>query len=549
MDNFSRSLSRLSLLVAVLPVIFVVVGFSLVLVQDGQSSGFSNVVRFFLLPGSCLAFGLIYGARFSDRFELNLTERRLLVTLFAAFVCYCFVLLCLKGLKYWNAQYDFYDAGLYVNKLWRVGNLQLSDALSVALGEGHFQPVLILYAELSRLLGGPFAAFALETLVLGSGVLPLSLLCRSKGLTLPLTCVVGLSYLLSPLVAFNDILGFHPDHVVLPLLLWAFYFSERQMPWRTLGCLLGICLASEPWMPMVAMFGMYEVLRHRRYVFGLGVFSAVTLMFFIALVYLIPSYGTLSNADHLVSTDSPYAVALYGDLAEKLRLLIDPRKFVFVYVLLAPFLLLPVLAPAVLVVALPELLKTLGSSEMLHYALEGHYTLGLVAVFFVGFVDGLVVVSRRWAGAAAFRLGFAGLCVTVGLSVAHSPMPWSFNFWSEWSGGAFNYRHYLWSERTQSLRYISSLIEVAPDTNIEITNGAFAPEFAALNRRLLIFPGERWKEAGFVLIDRDKYKGAGADSAQDRYIHTFNKASGALPHYFELVYEDEFFELWRHQAP
>ena len=202
-----------------------------------------------------------------------------------------------------------------------------------------------------------------------------------------------------------------------------------------------------------------------------------------------------------------------------------------------------------MVVGLPDLAKTLLSSEMLHFSVEGHYTLGLIAVLFVGYIYSLKHLSEKCGSWVIERLPIVTLVITIGLSVAHSPMPISFNFWSNWSGGAFNYSNYLPSERTLSLRKVEQLIGQNTSLKLEVTNGAFTPKLGMRRPFVHLFPGPSWEGADFIVLDKKKFEGAGSHAAQSSYADLLAKALSQLPQSgFKLLLDDAYVQLWARES-
>jgi hypothetical protein len=137
--------------------------------------------------------------------------------------------------------------------------------------------------------------------------------------------------------------------------------------------------------------------------------------------------------------------------------------------------------------------------------------------------------------------------LTAGLSIAHSPIPISFNFWSNWSGGAFNYKNYLSDGRTQSLHQTERLVGSDANVIIEVTNGAFTPDLGKRTSMIRLFPSPNWMNANYIVIDKTKFKGAGSNSAQSAYASHMASALGELPRAgFTVLMEDDYVQLWGH---
>jgi len=530
--------------------LLILLGGGLIVGYQGQSNAPSLVLRFLALPVVSLWLGITL-TRNKDLIRwLQSDYQRFSPTqvVIIASALYTLVMFGMKAAKSISLNYELFDAGLYVNKLFRMSQAHPSDMWALALVEGHFQPISALFAVAYGVVNSPLVPYGLETIVLASGAIPVFLLAQrvwGPGIG---AVTLALAYLLSPLVQFNDILGFHPDHIVLPSLLWAFYFAEAGRYGRSTLALLVLCSASEPWIPLAAAFGAFLILQHKKYSLGVVTFVGFTALFFYILFVHQPQFGAINSGYDLVKLGSPYSMLLSGDPSQIVKLLAEPRKLFFVCFLFFPFLFLPLRAWPVMVVALPDLAKILLSSEMLHFSVEGHYTLGLIAVMFAGYIYSLKEVADSYGAWVLGRLPIVTLVLTVGLSVAHSPLPTSFNFWSNWSGGAFNYRNYFSDGRTQSLRQVERLVGDDMNAKVEVTNGAFTPELGKRKTFVYLFPSQKWQDADYIVIDKTKFKGAGADSAQLDYRERLTKAQSQLQTSgFKQLLDDEYVQLWSRQ--
>jgi uncharacterized membrane protein len=527
--------------------LLILLGAGLIVGNQGQTNAPSLVLRFLALPVVSLWLGiaLIKNKDLMRWLQSHCQRIGASQVVVGASALYVLVMFGMKAAKSVSLNYELFDAGLYVNKLFRMSRASPSDMWALALVEGHFQPISALFAMAYGIGNSPLVPYGLETLVLASGAVPVFLLAQKiwgPGIG---PVALALAYLISPLVQFNDILGFHPDHIVLPALLWAFYFAETERFGRSTLALLVLCLASEPWIPLAAAFGVFLLFQHKKYILGSVTFAGFAAFFFFVLFVVLPKYGALNAGHELLTNSSPYATVLTGDPLQIASVLASPRKLFFVFFLFFPFLFLPLRAWPVLVVALPDLAKTLLSSEMLHFSVEGHYTLGLVAVMFVGYIYGLKEVASRLGECILEKLPILTLVLTLGLSVAHSPLPTSFNFWSNWSGGAFNYQNYLSDGRTQSLCQVERLVGDDVNSKVEVTNGAFTPELGKRKSMVHLFPGPNWKDADYIVIDKTKFKGAGGESGQASYAARLATAESQLPEVgFTVLYDDAYVKLW-----
>lgn len=525
----------------------ILAGFLLILIDHGKSSSASLILRFIALPATSLWLGIFLsntksrGDFLSSHGGRDFTFRLLLIAVF----CYCLIMLSLKYLKLESLNYEFFDSGLLVNKFFRISQATFSEAWSIALFEGHFQPIILIFAWLYSLFDSPFFPFAVETLTLASGVIPLYMMANKCWGCSSSSAVLAICYLLNPVLQFNDILGFHPDHVVLPVLLWAFFFAfigRYQAAVLTVTCL---CVVGEQWIPLGASFGLFLIFEFQRYRLGLLTFFLFTVFFLFLIFVLMPMFGSTNAGQFLIQPSSPYSSLFNGDILETLLKLVEPRKLFFIFFLFFPFFFLPLGSWRIMIVAIPDLVKTLLSDDMLHFAVEGHYTVGLIAVIFTGYISTLKVLSKKYGSKIIKQISLVSLVTLFGLTFSHSPLPNSFNFWSEWSAGTFSYKNYMVSERTESFRRVEGMVGNDPELHIEVTNGGYTPALARRRLFLQLFPSPTWADADLIVLDKSKYRAAGSDLNQSSYELRLRDAwDGLLPAGFSKVYADDFVELW-----
>lgn len=541
---------RLNHLRIVAPVItFLVIIFiavALIFAYEGQSSTTSRIVRFIAIPLSTIWLGI---ALASHNWAGELLMQRLSRIYPIKIICYgvifySLVIFSMKSAKLISLNYDLFDAGLYVNKLFRISQANLKESLSIALFEGHFQPISLLFAWAYEFANSPLLPYLMETFILASGAFPVLLMAKKVWGQDASSVLLAAAYLLSPVIQFNDILGFHPDHIVLPALLWAFYFAEIRLHLATIFSLIVLCLGGEPWIPLAAAFGLFLIIHHKNYWLGSITFVVFSVLFISIMFFILPYFGSYDSSQAVFGPSSAYSELLTGSPNRVIKILIDPRKFFFVFFLALPFLFLPFRAWAVMVVALPDLAKTLFSTEMLHFSVEGHYTLGLIAVIFIAYIYTLKYISHTYGSWVINRLSIITLCTTAGISIAHSPLPTSLNFWSNWSGGAFHFRNYWPDARTASLEGVERLVSDDPFTRVEITNGAFTPNIGKKERMIHLFPSADWRQADFIVLDKRNFKGSGGDSGQLDYEARLESTIHKLPNTFYVLHEDQYVQLW-----
>lgn len=464
----------------------------LLYINNGYSNAYINVVRYGIVP----FLSYVYLSNYSITNEVKDISRenaKNFQLLFIAF--YVAILGVLKCLKYYNANYEIFDLGLYENKLWRISNSTSYNKLHIALTEGHFQPLMIIWGYIYS-VGGIYLCMILETVGLSLGSIFVYKLSSAYKLNRKASLLFAVIYLISPVLSFNDILGFHPDFIVLPALICAFYLAKiakYNILWIPLIFIAG---SSEPWIPLIAFFGLFLVFEYKRYCYGISVILISCVSMWTILFVILP-LSSSASAGSVLLTDSPYAYLSQLDFYQLTNSFLDIRKFLTFTLLFAPFAFIPLLMPTYILLAMPELLKVFLSLEPLHYSIEGHYTLGVQAVLIVATIS---YVSRKytdWALVSKNTRKILGMTLTY--VVVNSALPISINFYSETGGGAFNINKYIKSLRNE-VEYINRHIDVDLNQHIVGNNNFYSERIIENFNPPSMFPSAQWTDAKYIIL-------------------------------------------------
>ena len=191
----------------------------------------------------------------------------------------------------------------------------------------------------------------------------------------------------------TEVFDFHPDHLLIPLLLFAFYFLDRGDGWAVAAVSVLMLLIKESLVPTVLAFGAYAVVIRRRYLLGASL--ALGGLAFFAFV-VMRNYAGVFGAGTTGAQSYGY---LGSDLATILRTtLLSPGtwlpelaqvpKLKFLFLTLAPLAFLPLFGPAALLVALPGLLMSLLSQHPHRYQIWAQYTAPIIPPLFVAAIFG-----------------------------------------------------------------------------------------------------------------------------------------------------------------
>ena len=306
-----------------------------------------------------------------------------------------------------------FDLGNMVQAVWSTAhgrflettNLQGDQVSRLA---SHFDPVIAALAPLWLVWPSPDVLLVAQSVAIALGAIAVfRLACRHLGSERS-ALGFALAYLLYPATQWLALNEFHPVAFACPLLLFAFDYldQDRFMPF-VLYAAIAVCCKEEIGL-VVAGFGIwYAVARKRRLAGAAAAFGGIAVSF-LAVKVVVPHFhggpsGFASYYRHAGPSDA-----------------VTTRDALYLARLLLPLAGLPLLAPLVLIAAVPELVLNTVSSNLFQSSIRFHYTAGLIPPFIVASVLG--AARLRDARPEAFpRLAPAvvtlGLVATVSIGV------------------------------------------------------------------------------------------------------------------------------------
>jgi uncharacterized membrane protein len=266
----------------------------------------------------------------------------------------------------------------------------------------HVDPILVLYAPLWWIWPSPALLLVTQAIAIGLGALPVFWLARKHLRSARAGLGFACAYLLYPATDWLALNEFHPVALATPLLLFAFWYldEERLLPFAVFAVAASLC--KEEIALVVAGFGVWYALSHRRRLAG-GTIAALGLAWgVIAIGVIIPHfndgqtsdfYGRYSevggSAGGIVKTAFTHPIRI-------LEAAFSGRDLHYLLQLGIPLALVFCLAPLVLVATLPELGINLLSAVTTQTSIHFHYTAGLIAPLIAASVLGAARL-RRWA--------------------------------------------------------------------------------------------------------------------------------------------------------
>ncbi len=264
----------------------------------------------------------------------------------------------------------------------------------------HFEPILFLVSLFYLIWADPKLLLILQTVVVALGAFPAFWIARLRLRSEPAAVVIALLYLLYPVQQQATTSDFHAVTFTASLLLFTLYFLyTRRTLWLFVFALLSMACKEEISL-LVLMLGLWTVVFQHRWRTGLLLFLSGACWFVLAVYVIMP---------HFSPTHHPLLISRYDDLGKgpfqvMHTLLLHPGTFfnqyvlendhmAYLHIIFLPALGLPLLAPWVLVLAVPSLILNMISSDKQMYSGLFQYNAEIVPILIFATIEALVFLG------------------------------------------------------------------------------------------------------------------------------------------------------------
>jgi uncharacterized membrane protein len=298
-----------------------------------------------------------------------------------------------------------FDMGIYDQGVWLLGHGRMFDTVRGLPILGHHVNLnLLLLAPFSQLGAGPGFLNIFQVVSLGLGAVPLWLLARYRFRSGWIALVFPVAYLAHPSVQSFAWELFHPDVLAITPLFAAWYcLVTRRRGWAV-GFLAYAAAWKEDVALLIVVLGVVVAVRDARrgrgWRFGAGIAAAGVVWFVIATRVILPGlnhvgpfydefFGDLGDSPTEIART---AVTHPGQVADKL----DAADWDhYVRGIVGPFGYTPLLAPAVVILGLPQAGINLLASQNFVYDLRYHYVALPIVGAALGSIEGVAWLARR----------------------------------------------------------------------------------------------------------------------------------------------------------
>jgi uncharacterized membrane protein len=308
-----------------------------------------------------------------------------------------------------------FDMGNMVQAVWSTAHgkpLRTTDLNGDQISRlaAHVDPILALFAPLWWIWSSPDLLLAVQAVAVGVGAIPVYRLARKHLRSARAGLGFALAYLLYPATGWLTLNEFHPVALATPLLLFAFWYldEDRLLPFAL--CAVAAATTKEEIPFVLAGFGVWYAIAHRRRLAGAVIVAVGVAWAAVAVTVVIPHFnhgqssGFYARYSEVGGSPGGLLETAFTHPGRLVGAAFTARDLHYLLQLVIPLAGLCLLAPVLLVAALPELAVNLLSAVPTQTSIHFHYTAGLIAPLVIAAVLGAKRLDRWPVAVATFAL-------------------------------------------------------------------------------------------------------------------------------------------------
>lgn len=461
------------------------------------------------------------------------------IYLLVVIIVYTIIFSIITILRHQTLKTGIYDLGIFDQALWNSINGRLLEGSVVTeniLGI-HFFPILIFIAPLYWVWADPRVLLLFQSFILAIGALPLYLLVKERLKDTKLSLALSTAYLLSLHLHGVNLFDFHPEALVIPLLLFAFYFLEIERYILFSVSLMLFFLCREEMLLVGFMIGLYIAISKKRMKMGISI-SILSIIAFLIITYIVfPYFG--SKPFLYFSSEYKYYKFQDRNLYEIIKLIFIPHKIKYIVSLFLPVIGFPLLSGWGFLLISPQIVGVLLSTSREVFTIGFYqYSSPIIPFMFILCVYGISNLNKFSFFADKKRRYVLSRVVTSYLII----LGIIFNFL--WFSKYFQADKYKITEHHRLINKIKGLI---PQDASLIANNRIGAHFSQRKEiynfeDLVKWPNRAKKRTDYIIVDTNTL---------DHYESTISKLKEILSvkEYGVMYYEDRYVVLKKGYNP
>ncbi len=327
-----------------------------------------------------------------------------------------------------------FDMGIYDQGIWLVSHFHNPFVTIRGLDYfgHHVNIITLLFVPAYWLGAGPHFLYAVETVWLAAGAIPIWLLGRDRLESSWMPLGLCAAYLLYPSVEWINQWQFHPDTLIIAPLMFAYWLATRKRwGWFWVAVLISLSCKEDAGLAVFAL-GFCLWLKHRLRAQGLLTAMAGAAWFLICTKLIIPVANGggapfyVTNFPELGTSITSIIGNFFFHPSKWIKTVLARSRWTYYAQVFWPVALLAFLEPLVLLISGPQLFVNTLAATSDAYDIHFFLTSIVVAGVFLATVEACAQRGRTQTG----RRFLVGLTVAAALAgnVAWSPSPIGVNF-------------------------------------------------------------------------------------------------------------------------
>lgn len=202
------------------------------------------------------------------------------------------VITCLRYKTFSTPNFDF---GLFCNMFYNMKETGLPMITSerdrlLSHFAVHISPAFYILLPFYYIFPSPLTLQIGQAVVLASGVIPVWLLARHFKFSGKMTMAITAMYALFPALSGGCFYDIHENCFLAPLLLWTFYFFEREKYIPMYIFAVSVLLVKEDAAIYLLMFALFVLLSRKKYFHG-TILATLSVFYFALATYLLVEFG------------------------------------------------------------------------------------------------------------------------------------------------------------------------------------------------------------------------------------------------------------------
>jgi len=358
----------------------------------------------------------------------------------------CFLFFCLFSLlglwRHWGYLTSINDLGSFDQVVWmasRGHSLVNTSVLSMPMNwlGFHFQPILFAFVPLYKIIPSINWFVFAQSAALAVTAWPIFLFAERITASGKVAFMWSLAYLCNPFVLNAAAWDFHPVSISAPFIALGLLAVERKQMSLLLFVSLILLACKEHMGLAVAGLGLLYGIRSRAWAMGVGLFVTGIAAFVLTITLVMPSFSVAGqhpmfgeNIEQLGRYswlgESPAEVIkkiLLEPVAVSKTVFVDLGGFDYIFKLMGPFLLLPIIALPWILPAAGDLIINLLSSVPLPRSLFSYHSVTIVPVLLVAAIHGSQKLTRYGRLFSSEKIATYILLMSLFLGYVHAPLP------------------------------------------------------------------------------------------------------------------------------